>query len=71
MKEMREFFVKNQRETNRLAKILAQEIVKKSLKNKTKRKKPQIVKQNTPPAKKQIFNTSMADALAKLKGKAQ
>lgn len=35
MKEMREFFVKNQRETNRLAKILAQEIVKKSLKNKT------------------------------------
>jgi protein Tex len=43
----------------------------KSLKNKTKRKKPQTVKQNTPPAKKQIFNTSMADALAKLKGKAQ
>ena len=32
---IRDFFVRNQRETNRLAKILAQEIVKKSLKNKT------------------------------------
>lgn len=32
---VRKFFVRNQRETNRLAKILAQEIVKKSLKNKT------------------------------------
>ncbi len=32
---MLEFFVRNQRETNRLAKILAQEIVKKSLKTKT------------------------------------
>jgi len=31
----RDFFIRNQRETNRLAKILAQEIVKKSLKNKT------------------------------------
>lgn len=34
MKEMREFFVKNQRETSKLAKILAQEILKKPLKNK-------------------------------------
>jgi len=32
---VRKFFVRNQRETNRLAKILAQEIVKKSLKTKT------------------------------------
>ena len=32
---IRDFFVRNQRETNRLAKVLAQEIVKKSLKNKT------------------------------------
>lgn len=31
----RDFFTRNQRETNRLAKILAQEIVKKSLKTKT------------------------------------
>lgn len=30
----RDFFIRNQRETNGLAKILAQEIVKKSLKNK-------------------------------------
>jgi len=32
---VQKFFIRNQRETNRLAKILAQEIVKKSLKNKT------------------------------------